>query len=75
LSSRNNPGEYQGAFNKENLKKFAAEIDLLDQRKFDDAWTQTIATSHRSNSFLQQLGLQALPVSSSMINLDRRSTL
>ena len=55
-------GENQGAFNKDNLKKFAAELDL-DQAKFDECLDSGKYTSlvTEQTSFLQQIGVQSTP--------------
>jgi protein-disulfide isomerase len=55
-------GENQGAFSKDNLKKFAAEMDL-DQAKFDECLDSGKYTSlvTEQTSFLQQIGVQSTP--------------
>ena len=55
-------GENQGSFEKENLKKFAAEIDM-DETKFgeclDSGKYSNVVTEQ--TSFAQQLGVQSTP--------------
>jgi protein-disulfide isomerase len=55
-------GENQGAFSKDNLKKFAAELSL-DQTKFDECLDSGKYTSlvTAQTSFGQQLGVQSTP--------------
>jgi len=55
-------GENQGAFSKDNLKKFAAEMGL-DQKKFDDCLDSSKYASvvTGQTSFAQQLGVQSTP--------------